>query len=267
MALLEKISLKAATRFALYLFYRPIKFPVPEREKAIRESATRHNLSTGKSDFTYYEWGSAWAPKKVLLVHGWSGRGTQFHKIIKTLIHKGYYVGTIDAPGHGENSQKHTDMLEFTDAINVIEKQFGPFDYAVGHSLGGMAIFNALLSNLQVGKIVTIGTPDNISHVVRDFCSKVNASHRVAEGILKYIEKHYKMKPEEASTDYLATKFNPAGLIIHDENDQDVGVENALELAKHWPNANLIVTQGLGHRKVLMEQKIIDAIIGFLPLS
>ena len=75
------------------------------------------------------------------------------------------------------------------------------------------------------------------------------------------------MKPEEASTDYLATKFNPAGLIIHDENDQDVGVENALELAKHWPNANLIVTQGLGHRKVLMEQKVIDAIIGFLPLS
>ncbi len=266
MVILEKLSLSLASRFAFYMFFKPIKFPLPEREKAIRKKATKHKLHTDKSPFTLLEWGNPQA-KRVLLVHGWSGRGSQFHKIIEALLEKGFYVVAIDAPAHGGNKQKHTSMLEFVDAIEVSQNQFGPFDYAIGHSLGGMAIFNALEANLKPNKIVTIGTPDNIRHVVLDFCEKVHASPKVAERIIKKIENQFVMKTEHASTDYLAQKFNPAGLIIHDEDDRDVGVDNAIELAKHWPNANLIITKGLGHRRVLMEQKVIDAIVGFLPLS
>ncbi len=266
MEILERISVSLATRFALYLFFKPIRFPLPEREKPIRDKAKKHLLNTGKSDFTLYEWGQP-EGKKVLLVHGWSGRGTQFHKIIEALVDKGFYVAAIDAPGHGEHSQKKTSMLEFVDAIEVSQAKFGPFDYAIGHSLGGMAIFNTLKTNLFVSKIVIIGTPDNIPHVVHDFCEKVHASPRVATRIINTIQQQLVMKIEEGSTDYLAHKFNPEGIIIHDENDQDVGIENAIELAKKWPNANLIVTKGLGHRKVLMDQNVIDSILGFLPLS
>ncbi len=266
MRVLESLSVSLASRFAFHLFFQPIKFPLPEREKAIRKKATKHKLHTGKSPFTLLEWGDANA-KRVLMVHGWSGRGSQFQKIIEALLEKGFYVVAIDAPAHGGNRQKKTSMLEFIDAIEVSQDKFGPFDYAIGHSLGGMAIFNGLRTNLFVSKIVTIGTPDNVRHVVGDFCEKVNASPKVAERIIKKIESQFVMKIEHASTDYLAQKFNPDGLIIHDEDDQDVGIENATELAKHWPNANLIITKGLGHRRVLMDQKVIDSIIGFLPLS
>ena len=38
-----------------------------------------------------------------------------------------------------------------------IEKQFGPFEFAIGHSLGGMSILNAIKQNLSIKKAVIIG--------------------------------------------------------------------------------------------------------------
>lgn len=266
MEIVEKISVKLATWYALKLFFRPLDFPTPEREKPIRDKAKIHHLSTGKSDFIGYEWGTKGGPR-VLLVHGWSGRGTQFFKIIEALLNKGFHVFALDAPAHGESKQKKTHMLEFVDSVEVMEEKFGPMDYALGHSLGGMAIFNAMKRNLCVRKIVLIGTPDNIRHVVQDFCEKVHASTKVAEGIITNIENRYSMKIENASTDELANKFNPQGLIIHDKNDQDISVLNAENLATFWPNADLVITEGLGHRRVLMDQNVIDSILGFLPLD
>src|SRR5690606_18004573 len=111
------------------------------------------------------------------------------------------------------------------------------------------------------------GTPVSIHSVVNDFCEKVKATPKVANRIIETIENRYSMKVEDASTDDLAARFNPQGMIIHDTEDQDISVEQAKELAKKWPNAQLVITQGLGHRKVLMDQKVIDSIIGFLPLT
>lgn len=266
MEILERISLSLAIWFALKLFFRPLNFPLPEREKPIRERAKKRKLRTARSPFLLYEWGN---PEgiKILLVHGWSGRGTQFYKIIEKLVERGFHVFAFDAPAHGGSPQKKTHMLEFADAIVLTEEKFGPFTYAIGHSLGGMAIFNAMKRNFSVRKVVVIGTPDNIRHVVEDFCEKIHASNRVADGIVSHIEKRYSMKIEEASTDHLANKFDPGGLIIHDEDDQDISIENAKALARFWPNASLVITKGLGHRRVLIDQKIIDAIMGFLPLE
>lgn len=264
MSALSAVSTPFATKFALNLFFTPIKFPIPKRENPVRESAKLHHLNTGKSDFTLFEWKNS--GPKVLLVHGWSGRATQFIRIIEELHKKGYHVFSIEAPAHGTSKQKKTHMLEFVDCIEVTQNKFGQFDFAIGHSLGGMAIFNSLLRNLSPHKIVVIGTPVSIRSVVNDFCEKVKATSKVADRIIENIEKRYTMKVEDASTDDLAANFNPQGLIIHDTQDQDIDVDQARKLAKRWTNAQLIITEGLGHRKVLMDQQVIDNILSFLPL-
>ncbi len=264
MQVLEKLSVKLATWFALNLFFRPLDFPIPERERPMHNQAKKTRLRTAKSSFMLYEWGDPSDPS-ILLIHGWSGRGTQFNKIIQAFLEKGFHLCAIDAPAHGDSGKKKTHMLEFVDAIEVVIEKCGPFNYAIGHSLGGMAIFNALKRNLSVQKIVTIGTPDSIAHVVRDFCEKVKAGPKVAQRMIKYIEARYSMKVEESSTDFLARKYNPEGMIIHDEDDQDVGVDNATYLASQWNKAELMITRGLGHRRVLMDQEVIDRLIRFLP--
>jgi alpha-beta hydrolase superfamily lysophospholipase len=80
--------------------------------------------------------------KKVLLVHGWSGRGTQLFKIADELLKQGYSTISFDAPAHGKSPGKTTIMVDFITTILEIEKQFGPFDAAIGHSLGGMSVLN-----------------------------------------------------------------------------------------------------------------------------
>lgn len=262
MAVLSKVVPTIATRIALKLFFTPLKFPTPTREYDMRKSAKRHLLSTDTSDFTLFEWGNS--GPKVLLVHGWSGRATQFFKMAEVLVEQGYHVFAVEAPAHGDSPQKKTHMLEFVDCIEVAQQKFGNFNLAIGHSLGGMAIFNAFKRNLNAAKVVVIGTPSNIRNVVHDFCEKVRANKEVANGIISTIEKSYALKVEDASTDTLAAEFQPKGLIIHDEQDQDIGLDNAQELAEKWTQAKLLVTKGLGHRKVLMDQKVMEEILHFL---
>ncbi len=264
--ILEAISTGLATQFALRLFFTPLNFKRPERELPVYDQAVKHRLMAGNSPFTACEWGEKGSPR-VILVHGWSGRGTQFFKIIESLIEKGFHVIAIDAPAHGGAKQKRTHLFEFVSAIEITVEHFGQFKYAIGHSLGGTAIFNAMLRNLKAEKVVTIGTPDNIPNVISDFCEKVGASDKIGKRIEKYIENRYSMKTSDASTDELASRINPEGLIIHDLEDQDVSAENAKALAQKWPNATLLITEGLGHRKILMDEKVIDTIIGFLPIS
>lgn len=201
-------------------------------------------------------------------MHGWSGRATQFFKIIESLLAEGYHVYSIEAPAHGESDQKKTHMLEFVHSIEKANEGFGPFQHAIGHSLGGMALFNAMKNEkFKPETLSVIGSPASIENVVFDFCEKIEASEKVGERIIRYIESRYDLKIWQASTAYLAEQFDPQGIIVHDEDDADVDIENAKELERKWSNANLIITEGLGHRKILMKDQVIDKIIAFLNVN
>lgn len=262
MAVLCKLNTYLATKFAFRLFFQPIAFPFPEREKGMVTSSRVKTLHTPEGKpFNTYQLGEG--TKKVVMIHGWSGRGTQFFKIAEALAPH-FTIVAIDAPAHGKFKGGKTNMLEFVEALEVAHRTFGPFDYAIGHSLGGMALFNALQRNAAYQKLIIIGSPASIVNVVTDFCDKVKANRKVRDGIIKRIEEQFKLEVREASTDYLAAQHNPEGLIIHDEDDQDVSVNDAWQNAQAWPRAELHITQGLGHRRVLMDNGVIEKIKDFL---
>lgn len=261
MAVLKKVSTRLATKFALYLFFKPLPFPRPEREKAmVRNSKVKDLFTKRQSPFRTYRTGQG--PKRILMVHGWSGRGTQFFKIAAALEQE-FEIVAIDAPGHGPFQGKRTHMLEFVDAVEATIAHYGTFEFALGHSLGGMALFNALKEGHSFEKMAIMGSPSGIAAVVHDFCEKVKAGEKVAHSIIAYIEKRYQMKVADASTVPLAQKFNPPGMIFHDEQDQDVPIRHAIEVDKAWKAAPLIRTQGLGHRKILMDETVIEQLYDF----
>ena len=195
---------------------------------------------------------------------GAAGQASSF-RLIETLEKEGYHIYSIEAPAHGDSIYKQTDMLEFVQAIEWTLEKFGPINTAIGHSLGGVALFNAHdRGNGAFREIITIGSPANIRGVTKDFCEVVNAGPRVAEGIIESIQKSFNLKVEDASTDTLANKWNPRGLIFHDEDDADVDVENARKLAEAWPAAELYISTGLGHRRILSEPSVHEAILNFI---
>ena len=161
-------------------------------------------------------------------------------------------------------TRRKTNLIEFVECVEEVGKIYGVIEVGIGHSLGGAALFNALDRSVQINQLILIGSPSSIEGVINDFCEKVKAGKNVARGIYKHIEKNFHVDINKISIDYLAAKHQPEGMIIHDTEDRDISVDYALTLSKTWTNAELLITEGLGHRRVLMDKKVINRIMNFL---
>jgi pimeloyl-ACP methyl ester carboxylesterase len=262
--LLEVISPKLATIFAAKLFTTPIKHKIPKRELTMDAKSDKEKIwiPSIKKEIQVYQYGKA--EKKILLVHGWSGRGTQLVKIADELLEIGFKIVSFDAPAHGKSKGSTSLMPEFIASILELEKQFGPFEFAVGHSLGGMSILNAVKQKLNIKKAIIIGSGDVIQDIIEDFIKKLQLKPKIAMLLKNHFEKKYGESMENYSSHTAAKEVKIPILIIHDKNDDDVPVKAAYNIQKHSPNSELLVTEGWGHRKILGETKVIEKIKEFI---
>ncbi|WP_333876140.1 alpha/beta fold hydrolase [Flavobacterium sp.] len=263
-SILKRISPQLTTRFAARLFTTPIKHKTPKREWHMENNSLTTSLLIPKLNKKIRVYCYGESKKRVLLVHGWSGRGTQLVKIADMLVNMGYQTVSFDAPAHGKSEGKTTIMTEFIASILELEKQFGPFEFAVGHSLGGMSILNAIRQNLQVKKAVIIGSGDVILDILEDFVKKLKLPVNYA-GLLKaHFEKKFGEPMENYAAHLAAKEVKIPVLIIHDKNDHEVDIKAAYNIHKYLENSKLIITEQLGHRKILGNEKVIDSIKEYL---
>ena len=260
---LNLFSTKAVVLYAAKLFTTPIKHRIPKRELEMDTNSIQQLISVPSinKSIMVYEYGKS--DKKVLLVHGWSGRGTQLFKIADALLKEGYATVSFDAPAHGKSPGNSSIMLEFIASIFELEKQFGPFEMAIGHSLGGMAVLNAVKSGFHTDKIVVIGSGDIVQDIIDDFIKKLQLKPEIS---IK-LRDHFENKYDEAMDNYSAFKAAEAIekpiLVVHDENDYEVPVKAGINIHQHVKNGDLLLTQGLGHRKILGDPMVIQKLIDF----
>ena len=262
--LLEMISPKLATSFAIKLFITPLKHTIPKRELHMETTSkqTIINLPTLNKKIVVYEYGES--TKKILLVHGWSGRGTQLVKIADELVKTGFSTVSFDAPAHGKSSGKSTIMTEFITSILVLEKEFGPFDAAIGHSLGGMALLNAVKNNLQIKRLVIIGSGDKVPDIVDLFVAKLELQPKISNLMQNRFEKKYGVKMNAFDASFAAKEVVIPTLVIHDENDNEIPLSASKNICQNLINGQLLITKGLGHRKILGDISVIKSTLQFL---
>ncbi len=262
--LLEVISTKLATIFAAKLFTTPIKHKIPKREFHMDKESVKEIIFVPSinKEIVVYHYGKS--GKKILLVHGWSGRGTQLVKIADELLNLGYSTISFDAPAHGKSRGNSSIMVEFIASILELEKQFGSFEFAIGHSLGGMSILNAIRENLKVKKTVIIGSGDIIQDIIDDFIKKLKLKPKIGIKLRDHFEKKYGVEMNYYSASNAAKEVSIPVLIIHDENDVDVNIKAAYNIKENLKNSSLMVTRNLGHRKVLGNTEVIKRIVEFI---
>ncbi len=262
--LFEAISTKLVTLFAAKLFTTPIKHKIPKREFQMDKESVQETvlIPSINKKIVVYHYGKS--DKKILLVHGWSGRGTQLVKIADELLHLGYSTISFDAPAHGKSKGNSSIMIEFIASILELEKQFGPFEYAIGHSLGGMSILNAIREHLKVKKAIIIGSGDVIQDIIDDFIKKLRLTPAIGLKLRDYFEKKYGEKMDYYSASNAAKKVLTPILIIHDENDEEVNVSAAYHISENLKNSELMITKNLGHRKILGNTEVIKRIVEYL---
>ena len=264
---LYRISPNLSEKFARKLFITPIKHKIPKREFQMEATSQQTKLvvPTINKEIVVYAYGNS--NKKILLVHGWSGRGTQLVKIADALLENEYSVISFDAPAHGKSGTKTTLMLEFIESILEVEKHYGPFEFAVGHSLGGMSILNAVKKGLQIKKAVVIGSGNSVINIVNTFIEKIGLPNDVAILMKNNFEKKYHFEMESFSAYVAAKDVKIPVLVIHDTDDEDIPVSEAYHLAEHLSNKELLITNQLGHRKILGDSKVIHKIVEFLLIK
>ena len=261
---LELISTRLTTLFAVKLFTTPIKRKTPNRELLMDKNSVQQliNVPEISKQIIVYKYGSG--SKKALLVHGWSGRGTQLFKIADELIKNDYTVISFDAPAHGKSPGKNTIMVEFIASILEIQKVYGTFDIAIGHSLGGMALMNAVNMNLKIDKLITIGAGNKVINIFENFVKTLQMNPKQAVLLKNFFEKKYNRTLEELSSETNARNLKIPVLVIHDQNDDEVEVDCAIAINNVLENGNLLITNNLGHRKILGDTVVIQKIIEFI---
>ncbi len=255
---LSFISTKLTVQFAARLFTTPIKHKTPKRELEMDQNSRQEilNIPALKKKIVVYHYGSG--EKKILLVHGWSGRGTQLVKFAEAFQALGFTTVSFDAPAHGKSPGNTTIMTEFVASILEINKQFGPFEAAVGHSLGGMSLLNAVNDGLQIKRLTIIGSGDVVKDIINDFTQKLKLHPKISDLLQVHFEAKSNRTMDSYSSYQAAKSITIPVLVIHDENDSEVPVRCAHHIHQHLQHGELMITQHLGHRKILGDTSVIQ---------
>jgi hypothetical protein len=56
-------------------------------------------------------------------------------------------------------------------------------------------------------------------------------------------------------------------MIIHDQDDREIPYTQALDLFQQWNGSQLLLTEGLGHRRILRDEETLANILQFLGVS
>lgn len=262
--IIASISPKLSILFAAKLFSTPIKHKIPKRELEMDRKSVQKliEIPSIHKKVMIYEYGQS--DKKIILSHGWSGRGTHLFKIADQLLKAGYSTISFDAPAHGKSPGRTTLMSEFVATILEIEKQFGPFEAAVGHSLGGMSLLNATKKGLAINRLAIIGSGDIIQDILDDFVTKLELKPSASTQLRLHFEKKIGQEMDSYSAYISAMAISIPVLVIHDKNDSEVPVKAAINIHKHLKNGELFLTQGLGHRKILGNSEVIEKVVQFI---
>lgn len=206
----------------------------------------------------------------VVMMHGWSGSGAQFRKLIPGLVEAGYQVAAFDAPAHGGNPGKQTHLLEFVDTLLAIQNQIGPIQTLMAHSFGGMASMTASHRGLNVEQMVLFAPHLDVNEIHQSYSDLLNLNPELSR---RFHDKIGARMAAITGLDDVWSFFTPqsllndrdfSGLLIFDSDDEEIPQDQFKAVAQYWTDCQVLETHGLGHHRVLKDAGVIDAVLGFM---
>jgi esterase/lipase len=260
---LESISPSLAHRYFVKIFFTPLRYAIPEKERPLLLDAEKFHVGIPGKKIQCYSWGTG---PIILLVHGWAGRPTQFRKIIEQFVQIGYQVVGFDGPAHGKSEGKRTNIREFEEALKKIYEFKGSPEGIITHSFGGGAVLYAASRGLKVKKLINIASPTIGDEIIKTYLRAINGSWKTGQTFKNYILKREGQPFEHFTALHLITLIAepPSILLVHDEDDKEVYLSHAEALVKVHPSAKLYRTKGLGHTRILKDEGVVQACVTFM---
>jgi pimeloyl-ACP methyl ester carboxylesterase len=258
-------STELTGRWVNHLWFRTQRFPEPAREQEWLASAERLTLTHGGRPLAVYRWG---AGPTVLLVHGWHGRGTQLGAFVAPLVAAGFRVVAFDAPAHGRTPGRATNLPEVSEALSQVAAAFPPLHGVIAHSFGAASTLHAISQGLAPRRVVTLSSPASIEFLLDSFAAQLELPDAVMNVHRRMLVQRFgadvwrRLSPTEN-----ARGLNIPALLVHDVDDHDVPWQQGEILARTWPGATSLQTQGLGHRRILRDPDVVTRSVAFMAES
>ena len=204
----------------------------------------------------------------VLLAHGWGGNAAQMRGFVFPLLSAGYRVVAFDQPAHGVSEGKLSGLPDFAEVLAEVAGYAGEgqggIEGVVAHSLGGAATALAIARGLKARRVVLIGTSLDVGAHARRFARWHGMPERVREAMQAAIEERFGVRWSQLDVAKLAPRLAAPALVIHDREDRAVPWTEAARFAGLWPQARLLLTRGLGHRRILEDESVTRAATDFI---
>lgn len=201
--------------------------------------------------------------KVVIVSHGWEDNSQSFQQMILALTEQGYRVAAIDHIGHGKSSGKKSHLLSFIETLNLLIEHFNenklPVKAIIGHSMGAIATLNLPFNMLNDKKIILISSPIKFFELMFKKVEQVGISRKLLKRVLESISLSYGKTWHQLTAEHHREKLALNITFIHDINDRFAPFDDVKHFLKQEKNT-LITTEGLGHRKILGDTKVIENI-------
>ena len=253
-------------RMILRLFFAPLAYRTSTEEAACLEQGEVFQFSVHDKIIHAWKWGQGPA---VLMVHGWNGRGAQFHRFVPALVEAGYTAIAIDGPAHGDSTGRSTSYFEFTDTVRTLLTHFPQFNIQglIGHSFGADAVINSLAKEGLALNTVCIAPVLRLRELLFDTFSRLGVPASIFNGIIGDFERRYGYDLRRDNPYRLLGHLRANVLIVHDMDDRTAPFGDSKEQSESHSHVTLHVTKGLGHRRVLSDSTVIkvslDHLIGW----
>lgn len=216
--------------------------------------------------------GHVWgAGPTVYLVHGWGGRGSQLGSFVEPLLGEGYRVVMFDAPAHGDSEPGpagpgRTHGVELGKALDAVFARFGPAEAVIAHSLGAISTYLTLRFGWMSTRRLVLIAPMGAAEPLFDRLQRaLGFGARTRRAFDRLLEEFVGVPMVEFDAVFQAAQVEPVPtLVVHDRGDRQTPYADSARLVASLPDARLVTTEGLGHRRILEDPAVVRETLGFL---
>lgn len=262
---LERWAPRLGTRLALGLFFTPLPTKLAARARAVPQDWRQERLAFEGGSLVLWRHATAQvgAPR-VLLVHGWAGDAQQLRALGEVLLRQGFEPILLDLPAHGRADGWRTNLGQWVRALFAVSAHHGPWDGVVAHSLGALASAHALARGLPVRRAALIAPAPPPRQFLRGFARAVGVGEGLAERMQRHIESKLGVRMAEFEPIWLGPRVRQPLLLVHDRDDRTAPLAVSEGLESQLADAQLRITEGLGHRRVLQDAAVIEQVVKHL---
>lgn len=257
------LAVRAATR----LFGTPLPPKWLQRRKALDAGWQVAQWRFEEASLTVYAQAAAPHGPVALLVHGWGGHARQLLPLAESLAQHGFRPVLLEMPAHGRSAGSVSNLPQFARAIDYavarLQQEGHTIGLLAGHSLGANAAAYAASRGLAVGKLVLLAPPASPRAYTRYFAQVFGLSEATRAAMQHRIEAREGILMQQFEPRFVAPRIRVPTLVVHDRGDAINAFADGQAFAHSIQGAQLLATEGLGHRKLLKDPAVVAQLVVF----